>query len=110
MFHRDSTTSNPVPTEQKDPAITSIAVLNDGFFLTASRSGEKVIKMYKTVRGKIEFVRDFSGHKSGISALATLDRKGRFLSAGMVSLIHAIYFDLFPIHCIMAPFDWQYPG
>lgn len=83
VFHGDSKTSNPVPTEQKDPAITSIAVLSDGFFLTASRSGEKVIKMYKTVRGKIEFVRDFSGHKSGISALATLDRKGRFLSAGM---------------------------
>lgn len=40
--------------------------------------------MYKTVSGgEVEFVREFKGHKSGVVSLATMDRKGRFLSAGM---------------------------
>eukprot|EP00581_Thalassiosira_minuscula_P015800 CAMPEP_0183714526 /NCGR_PEP_ID=MMETSP0737-20130205/9015_1 /TAXON_ID=385413 /ORGANISM="Thalassiosira miniscula, Strain CCMP1093" /LENGTH=698 /DNA_ID=CAMNT_0025943461 /DNA_START=123 /DNA_END=2219 /DNA_ORIENTATION=+ len=62
--------------------ITSIATLADGFFLTASIHAP-VIKMYKTVDGdRVEFVKDFNGHKSGITALVILDKKGRFLSAG----------------------------
>ena len=82
---RDSKSSESSTLDPQNPVITSIAVLNDGFFLTASRSVEKVIKMYKTVDGgEVEFVREFRGHKSGVTALVTLDRKGRFLTAGMV--------------------------
>lgn len=73
----------PSPQPIKQPAVTSIAVLTDGFFLTASR-GERAIKMYKSYgEGKVKFVREFEGHKSSVVALVTLDRKGRFLSAGM---------------------------
>jgi WD40 repeat protein len=68
--------------------ITSIAVLPDGIhFLAASRS-DNVIKLYKQVPGNgdvsldIELVKEFKGHTSRISALVTLDKKGRFLSAG----------------------------
>eukprot|EP00579_Thalassiosira_antarctica_P012142 CAMPEP_0201913016 /NCGR_PEP_ID=MMETSP0903-20130614/3537_1 /ASSEMBLY_ACC=CAM_ASM_000552 /TAXON_ID=420261 /ORGANISM="Thalassiosira antarctica, Strain CCMP982" /LENGTH=680 /DNA_ID=CAMNT_0048448107 /DNA_START=124 /DNA_END=2166 /DNA_ORIENTATION=- len=81
MDSKSSGSSTLVP---QNPAITSIAVLSDGFFLTASRFGEKVIKMYKTVDGgEVKFVREFRGHKSGVTALVTLDRKGRFMSAGI---------------------------
>jgi len=70
--------------EPKLPAITSLAALSDGFFLTASRSGDRAIKMHRAVgEGEVELVREFNGHKSGVVALVTLDKKGRFLSAGM---------------------------
>mmetsp|Transcript_14423 Transcript_14423/g.31344 ORF Transcript_14423/g.31344 Transcript_14423/m.31344 type:complete len:665 (+) Transcript_14423:298-2292(+) len=76
-----SDSSRTVVTTQSP--VTSMAALSDGFFLTASVSGN-LIKMYKTVRrGKVEFVRDFKGHKTGVTALVVLDRKGRFLSAGI---------------------------
>mmetsp|Transcript_7001 Transcript_7001/g.15169 ORF Transcript_7001/g.15169 Transcript_7001/m.15169 type:complete len:597 (+) Transcript_7001:145-1935(+) len=67
----------------KVPAVTSITALRDGYFLTASRYGEKVIKMHKIVGEEVEFVREFKGHSSGVTALVTLDKKGRFLSAGV---------------------------
>lgn len=73
----------------KPIAITSIAVLGDGHFLAASRTDNK-IQMFKTVHritddngsSDVEFVRDFRGHSSGVTALAVLDKKGRFLTAG----------------------------
>lgn len=69
-------------------AITSIAVLSDGYILTASRS-ERMIKMFQIVPSnadsKVEWVKEFRGHRSGVTALVVLDKKGRFLSAGTVS-------------------------
>lgn len=71
----------------ENPAITSIAVLGDGYFLTASRY-DKSIKMFKhipfegDISSRFEFVKEFTGHGRGTTALVTLDEKGRFLSAG----------------------------
>lgn len=64
-------------------AITSIAVLGDGHFLAASRH-ERRIKMYRISGVDVELVKEFSGHSSGVTALVVMDRKGRFLSAGLV--------------------------
>mmetsp|Transcript_24847 Transcript_24847/g.44891 ORF Transcript_24847/g.44891 Transcript_24847/m.44891 type:complete len:274 (+) Transcript_24847:141-962(+) len=88
----------------KVPAVTSIAALRDGYFLTASRYGEKLIKMHKIVGEEVEFVREFKGHSSGVTALVTLCKKGRFLSAGVVRRIkNIILFLLFLLshffHC-----------
>jgi len=80
----DTKSSDAAITESNRPAITSIAALGDGYFLAASRH-ENTIKMYKTAGEKVEFVREFKGHTSGVTALCTLCKKGRFLSAGVSS-------------------------
>mmetsp|Transcript_2689 Transcript_2689/g.4144 ORF Transcript_2689/g.4144 Transcript_2689/m.4144 type:complete len:334 (-) Transcript_2689:1158-2159(-) len=80
----DTKSSDASVSESARPAITSIATLGDGYFLAASRH-ENTIKMYKTAGEKVEFVREFKGHKSGVTALCTLCKKGRFLSAGIGS-------------------------
>lgn len=70
----------------KDDAISSLVSLGQGHFLTASKS-DRVIKMWRVERKtgdskpSIAFVRDFVGHKTGISCLEKVDIKGRFLSA-----------------------------
>ena len=75
----------------KKPSITSIAVLmDDEYFLTASKH-YKSITLHKTVEGGgTDVVRKFEGHSSGVTALAVLDKKGRFLSAGKVCQIISI--------------------
>ena len=85
------------PMEQKN-AITLLAPLGDGYFLTASQSN-CIIKMWKSSseddselsqknqNPKVDFVCDFEGHSSsGIMDLKVLDKKGRFLSAGEFAL------------------------
>ncbi len=72
--------------DTRKPMITSIAVLDDVYFLTASKH-DKSITLHKTVEGGTEVVREFEGHSSGVTALAVLDKKGRFLSAGKVCQI-----------------------
>jgi len=71
----------------KGDAISSLVSLGEGHFLTASKS-DRVIKMWRVEKKKgdsskpsIAFVRDFVGHKTGISCLEKVDIKGRFLSA-----------------------------
>lgn len=86
-FANPSTTSDDLasPSDAADPsrpAITSLAALGDGFFLSASLS-DNVISLHKTVGEQVEFVREFKGHKSGITSVTVLDGKGRFLSAGI---------------------------
>jgi len=76
--------------DSKD-AVTSIAALGDGSFLTGSRS-DRIVKMWKVeknVAGKpsVRFVRDFAGHSTGITSLARVDDKGRFLSASKDRMI-----------------------
>ena len=78
--------------------VTSITTLGNGYFLTASKY-DRVIKMWKIASNdkdgldaaassrdggekSIVFVRDFIGHCTGITCLAKVDDKGRFLSAG----------------------------
>lgn len=66
-------------------AVSSIVALGDDKFLTASKC-DRAIKMWKVEKddsGKtiIQFIRDFVGHNVGITALAKVDGKGRFLSA-----------------------------
>lgn len=72
----------PTTDDMKD-AISSIVVLGDGYILTASKV-DRVIKMWRVenVDGNttVEFVRDFTGHKVGVTCLAKVDHKGRFLS------------------------------
>lgn len=88
--------------DETDNPITSIAVLGNGYFLAASRL-DRVIKMYKQlpfmgdVSSKVEYVREFSEHKSGVTDLRVLDSKGRFLSASMVSLMDVIMIS----HCLI---------
>ncbi|KAL7469910.1 hypothetical protein ACHAXS_010158 [Conticribra weissflogii] len=66
-------------------AVTSMVELVGGHFLTASKH-DRTIKMWKVVGGSgapstIEFVRNFVGHSTGVTCLAKVDAKGRFLSA-----------------------------
>ena len=90
-------------TQRERYAISSIVALGDGYFLTASKC-DRVIKMWRATssccssknvnhayniedpnngssRDTIEFVRNFVGHATGITCLAKVDDKGRFLSA-----------------------------
>eukprot|EP00571_Detonula_confervacea_P006030 CAMPEP_0172313454 /NCGR_PEP_ID=MMETSP1058-20130122/20196_1 /TAXON_ID=83371 /ORGANISM="Detonula confervacea, Strain CCMP 353" /LENGTH=758 /DNA_ID=CAMNT_0013027101 /DNA_START=227 /DNA_END=2503 /DNA_ORIENTATION=- len=71
-------------------AVTSIVALGNRHFLTASKC-DRVIKMWKLedTSGKttLQFVRDFVGHSTGITCLAKVDDKGRFLSASKDKVI-----------------------
>lgn len=82
--------------EQEKPhnavtSITSLGETGDGFFLTASKY-DRAIKMWRAsdkslepdgsnAKPEITFVRNFMGHKTGVTSLASVDSKGRFLSA-----------------------------
>ena len=80
--------------EKSHNAVTSIISLGeikDGFFLTASKY-DRAIKMWRAsdkslepdgsnAKPEITFVRDFVGHKTGVTTLARVCSKGRFLSA-----------------------------
>ena len=82
-----STSDNSDRSSVRSEMVTSISVLGNGYYLTASRQS-KTIKMFRTegmMGSRIDFVREFVGHKSGVADIAVLDDKGRFLSAGMVS-------------------------
>eukprot|EP00581_Thalassiosira_minuscula_P000327 CAMPEP_0183741872 /NCGR_PEP_ID=MMETSP0737-20130205/63318_1 /TAXON_ID=385413 /ORGANISM="Thalassiosira miniscula, Strain CCMP1093" /LENGTH=854 /DNA_ID=CAMNT_0025977353 /DNA_START=73 /DNA_END=2637 /DNA_ORIENTATION=+ len=65
-------------------AVTSILALGEGKFLTASNH-DRVIKMWRVEEKDnsetITFIRDFVGHNTGITCLAKVCAKGRFLSA-----------------------------
>merc|ERR1712238_531392 len=63
-----------------EPTVTSMVALEAGYFLTASKC-DRVIKMWRGTEAAIDFVRDFVGHRTGITCLARVDEKGRFLSA-----------------------------
>ncbi|KAL7549775.1 hypothetical protein ACHAWF_013037 [Thalassiosira exigua] len=75
------------PDEPTNPSITFIAVMGDRHFITASNS-DKGIKLFRQdapsddIDSKVKFVREYPGHTGAVSALAVLDTKGRFLSAG----------------------------
>lgn len=87
----------PTVTPSPKP-ITSIAILENGLFVTASKL-EKYIKLWRVLeekseeycdvahntdgRNKIEFICDFKGHVSGITTMVKLDKRGRFLSASV---------------------------
>ncbi|KAL9182822.1 hypothetical protein ACHAXT_004101 [Thalassiosira profunda] len=75
--------SLPIDANVKE-AVCSIVVLGDGYLLTASKC-DRSIKMWKveTADGKtnVDFVREFVGHHVGVTCLAKVDDKGRFLSA-----------------------------
>lgn len=66
-------------------SVSSIAMLGDGYFLTAAVA-DLNIKMWRLTRddtnGKssVTFIRNFSGCKTGVTSLTKVDRKGRFLS------------------------------
>lgn len=66
-------------------AVTSMVALGDGRFLLTASKSDCVIKMWRLegvgTSATIEFVRDFVGHKTGVTCLAKVDDKGRFLSA-----------------------------
>uniref|UniRef100_A0A7S2KNC8 Uncharacterized protein n=1 Tax=Skeletonema marinoi TaxID=267567 RepID=A0A7S2KNC8_9STRA len=86
--------------------ITSIAILENGLFVTASKS-HKNIKLWKVKddsppppqekedseanevnsnineRNEIEFICEFKGHVSGVTSLVKLDKRGRFLTASL---------------------------
>ncbi|KAL7540268.1 hypothetical protein ACHAWF_006638 [Thalassiosira exigua] len=70
--------------ENKD-AVTSIVVLGEGGYLLTASKRDRFVKMWKVDNssGKVnvEFVRDFTGHATGVTCLAKVDDKGRFLSA-----------------------------
>lgn len=66
-------------------AVSSIVALGDDKFLTASKC-DRAIKMWEVEKNdngetSIQFICDFVGHNVGITALAKVDGKGRFLSA-----------------------------
>lgn len=66
-------------------AVSCIAVLGEGRFLTSSKS-DRAVKLWKAGEDEaggpvVELVRDFAGHGTGVTCLATVDPKGRFLSA-----------------------------
>mmetsp|Transcript_19458 Transcript_19458/g.35213 ORF Transcript_19458/g.35213 Transcript_19458/m.35213 type:complete len:799 (-) Transcript_19458:157-2553(-) len=88
-FSASSQDSAPSRADLKD-AVSSIVALGDGRFLTASKS-DRVIKMWRIEKignkSTIEFVRDFVGHSTGITCLAKVDDKGRFLSASKDRII-----------------------
>jgi len=63
-----------------DPVVSSMVTLGERHFLTASKS-DQVIKLWRGEKKTIQFVRDFVGHRTGITCLAKVDEKGRFLSA-----------------------------
>ena len=84
------------------PAVTSLAALaGGGHFLAArreggpreggAREGGGVVRLRRLLGDDAEdgttteVVREFKGHTAGVTNLAVLDEKGRFLSAGMVS-------------------------
>lgn len=103
-------TNNPSSTTTPSPPITSIALLENGLFLTASKS-HKNIKLWKfkeqivsvpPTQGKdddfaaqhhdidnnaedkhneIEFICEFRGHGSGVTTIVKLDKRGHFLTA-----------------------------
>jgi len=76
--------SNP---NMADSTVSSIVALGDGqFFLTASKC-DRVIKMWRGTEAAIEFVRDFVGHHTAVTCLATVGEKGRFLSASKDKVI-----------------------
>lgn len=66
-------------------SVSSIAMLGDGYFLTAAVA-DLNIKMWRLTidesdgSSSIAFIRDFSGSKTGVTCLTKVDRKGRFLS------------------------------
>jgi len=84
--------------------ITSIAILENGLFVTASKS-HKNIKLWKVKddspppgkedseanevsssideRNEIEFICEFKGHISGVTNMVKLDKRGRFLTASL---------------------------
>ena len=67
--------------EREIYAVSSILELGNGHVLTASKC-DRVIKMWKVEsNASVAFVRDFVGHSVGITCLAKVDEKGRFLSA-----------------------------
>lgn len=99
---------NPSLTPSTSP-ITSIALLENGLFVTASKS-YKYIKLWKfnevvsvtPTQGKkddskeqhdtennidehnqIEFICEYRGHVSGVTAMVKLDNRGRFLTASL---------------------------
>jgi len=77
--------SEPQSYEPAKESVTSLVVLGNGYFLTGSKS-DRTIRMWKASsenEGKVvfNFVRDFVGHNTGVTALARVDKKGRFLSA-----------------------------
>lgn len=81
---RDSvSTKSALTTSDVKDAVSSIVDLGKGHFLTASKC-DRVIKMWKLVnidgKSTLQFVRDFVGHSTGITCLAKVDAKGRFLS------------------------------
>jgi WD40 repeat protein len=66
-------------------SVSSIAMLGDGYFLTAAVA-DLNIKMWRLTRddtdgrASVTFIRNFSGCKTGVTSLTKVDRKGRFLS------------------------------
>ena len=72
-------------TNMKD-SVSSIVMLADGYLLTAAVS-DRNIKMWRLSNNEIgggsesiTFIRDFPGCPTGITCLAKVDQKGRFLS------------------------------
>ena len=101
--------NSPSPTAASSSPITSIVLLENGLFVTASMS-YKYIKLWKfkeevvsvpPTQGKddseaqhdidnnvgehnqIEFICEFRGHVSGVTAMVKLDKRGRFLTASL---------------------------
>lgn len=100
---QNETINSPAPREeQPSKPITTIAVLENGFFLTASKS-DKYIQLWKVVlspqgeengqmeehaesideNDKIEFICKFKGHSSGVTQIVKLDTRGRFLTSSL---------------------------
>jgi hypothetical protein len=82
---RSLKTAAPAP--DPDPAVTSLAALPGGYVLAACRQQvPPTVQLHQLTEEGTMLRREFKGHASGVTDLVVLDRKGRFLSAGMVRL------------------------